>query len=241
MEEFQRTQLAFASHIRDPQQHPAPEGLEDRRMAIYRELMFNNLLGFLTNGFPVLSAIYSQQAWQRLARRFFAKHPCQSPYFVHIADEFLAFVCAEENLTADDFPFVPELAHYEWLELSLSVREAKPCAPMAPGTVQLSPLAEVVSYHYPVHLIGPDCIPQQPLEQPVFLVVYRDSKHNVAFMLVNQVTAHLLAQIQQQPASLDALVKLMQLALPQLNQEDVARSTQETLDKLLHQGILSLH
>jgi hypothetical protein len=41
--EFQQKQYAFAAHIRDPEQNPAPAGVEDRRMAIYRELFFNNL------------------------------------------------------------------------------------------------------------------------------------------------------------------------------------------------------
>ena len=41
---FQEQQYAFAAHIRDPQNVPAPEGIEDRRMAIYRELFFQHLL-----------------------------------------------------------------------------------------------------------------------------------------------------------------------------------------------------
>ena len=46
--EFQQKQYAFAAHIRDPENNPAPSGVEDRRMAIYRELFFNNLHNRLT-------------------------------------------------------------------------------------------------------------------------------------------------------------------------------------------------
>ena len=35
--DFQAKQFAFAAHIRDPQHVAAPDGIEDRRMAIYRE------------------------------------------------------------------------------------------------------------------------------------------------------------------------------------------------------------
>ena len=36
-------QTRFAGHIRDPRQVAAPDGIEDRRMAIYRDLFFNNI------------------------------------------------------------------------------------------------------------------------------------------------------------------------------------------------------
>ena len=52
-ERLRDLQLAFAAHIRDPQNRPAPAGIEDRRMAIYRELFFNNVRDLLGRGFPV--------------------------------------------------------------------------------------------------------------------------------------------------------------------------------------------
>ena len=36
--QFQQVQQAFIAHIKDPQQ-PVPAGIEERRMAIYRELL----------------------------------------------------------------------------------------------------------------------------------------------------------------------------------------------------------
>jgi len=44
---FQDKQYAFAAHIRDPENTVAPEGIEDRRIAIYRTLFFNNLNNLL--------------------------------------------------------------------------------------------------------------------------------------------------------------------------------------------------
>ena len=40
---FQDKQYEFAAHLRDPENVPAPDGIEDRRMGIYRELFYNNL------------------------------------------------------------------------------------------------------------------------------------------------------------------------------------------------------
>ena len=45
--DFQDKQYAFAAHIRDPDNTIEPEGIEDRRMAIYRTLFFNNLYNLL--------------------------------------------------------------------------------------------------------------------------------------------------------------------------------------------------
>ncbi len=57
--EFQQKQYAFAAHIRDPENNPAPDGVEDRRMAIYRELFFNNLHNLLGSTFPVIKSCSS--------------------------------------------------------------------------------------------------------------------------------------------------------------------------------------
>ena len=54
---FQEAQRHFAAHIRNPDLNSAPSGIEDRRMSIYRELFYNNVESFISNGFPVLRSI----------------------------------------------------------------------------------------------------------------------------------------------------------------------------------------
>ncbi len=51
---FIEIQNEFMAHIRKPSQNKKPQGIEDRRMAIYRDLFFNNIVGFISSGFPVL-------------------------------------------------------------------------------------------------------------------------------------------------------------------------------------------
>ena len=48
-----------------------------------------------------------------------------------------------------------------------------------------------------MHRIGPDYLPEQPGEQPTYLVVYRDLNDEVHFLELNPVTAHLLQLISQ--------------------------------------------
>lgn len=202
--DFKHVQYSFAAHLRDPQAHARPADVEDRRMAIYRNLFYNNIEGFLSSGFPILRKLYSDSNWHRLVRDFFAHHKSQSPYFAEIAQEFLKYLQDEHKPQPQDPPFLRELAHYEWVELALSVLDAEPDwetidaqGDLLDGRPALSPLAWLLSYQYPVHKIGPNFRPDKPGEQPTYLLVYRDAQDKLGFMEVNPVTARLVALLSE--------------------------------------------
>jgi hypothetical protein len=214
---FTQQQYAFAAHIRQPDRNPAPEGIEDRRMAIYRELFYNNVEGFLSSGFPVLRELMDDKSWHAMARDFFANHHCHSPLFMEISREFLAYLEQERGEREDDFPFLRELAHYEWVELALSIAEAEPAQIDAPhgdlleAVPLLSGLAWPLSYHYPVHRICGDFQPETPADEPVYLMVYRDSGDEVGFMELNAISARLFSLLQDD-SSLTGRQALEQIA-----------------------------
>jgi hypothetical protein len=243
MKSLRQTQHAFIQHIKNPQANPFNGGIEDRRLKIYRELFFNNILGFLSSGFPVLKSLYSEQQWQVLARKFFIEHECRSPYFIDISKEFVEYLSSEYELGEFDPPFMRELAHYEWLELDVSVRQSHQIAKAWDGhskitRVQMSDLASLVSYQYPVHQISTDFQPSHASEI-VYLVVYRDATDEVNFTLVNTVSAHLLNTILQQGvATFDLLSKTMIDAMPQLEVQQIKVSLEQVLHQLLKQEIL---
>ena len=64
------------------------------------------------------------------------------------------------------------------------------------GVPELSPLAQLHSYNYPVHKIKPSFQPKYPSEQPTFLVIYRNRKDKVGFMELNPITAMLVGLIE---------------------------------------------
>jgi|TARA_B110000238_G_C16026857_1_gene395637 hypothetical protein len=243
MNSLRQTQHAFIQHIKNPEANPFNGGIEDRRLKIYRELFFNNILGFLSSGFPVLKSLYSEQQWQVLARKFFIEHECRSPYFIDISKEFVEYLSSEYELGEFDPPFMRELAHYEWLELDVSVRQSHQIAKAWDGHskithVQMSDLASLVSYQYPVHQISTDFQPSHASEI-VYLVVYRDATDEVNFTLVNTVSAHLLNTILQQGvATFDLLSKTIIDAMPQLEVQQIKVSLQQVLHQLLKQEIL---
>lgn len=204
--DFQTLQRRFAAHLRNPQNHSAPGDIEERRLDIYRTLFFNNVNGFITQGFPVLYSILDAQRWQRLVRTFFDQHACQTPYFLEIPQEFVTFLASGQGLEEGDPPFLLELAHYEWMELVLDASTEQfpttgfhPEGDLLRAIPQLSPLHVVLSYQYPVHEICVEFQPQTPLSQPLWLLVYRDRADQVRFMEINAPTARLLQLIEENP------------------------------------------
>ncbi len=207
---FSQRQYEFAAHIRDPEHNPAPSDIEDRRMGIYRELFYKNVEGFLSNSFPVLRELMDDGSWHAMARDFYAKHRCHSPLFLEIPREFLDYLEREREEHAGDPPFLRELAHYEWVELALSVAESEDpegqtrsgAADVSSGNFLdeiplVSSLAWPLSYRYPVHRIRPDYLPETPGEEPTYLLVYRDADDEVGFIEINAVSARLFALLQE--------------------------------------------
>ena len=202
--DFQKKQFAFAAHIRDPENVPAPQGVEDRRMAIYRDLFFNNLRNLLGNMFPVLKKLHTADHFENFIRQFMQRHRAETPYFLQLPEEFLGFLQDEYKLRDDDYPFLIELAHYEYAELALSISEdANDLTGVdADGDLLInvpikSELAWLYAYQYPVHQISTDYIPDKAAEQPVFLAVYRGDNDKVGFLELNAMSAKLLEAIEQ--------------------------------------------
>jgi hypothetical protein len=196
-------QMAFAAHLRNPQQFPAPAGLEDRRLQIYRDLFFNNVSKLLAGNFPVLKKIYNETAWRQLIREFYTEHRAHTPLFPELPKEFLRYVQEQRISRAGDPPFLLELAHYEWVELALSLdtheldeMHANPAGDLLQGIPVLSPLAWPLAYRFPVHRISPDFQPQQAPPEPTRLLAWRNRSDQVKFMEINPVTWLLLEKLQ---------------------------------------------
>ncbi len=202
--DFKEKQAEFAAFIRDPANNPCPEDVKRQRMETYRDLFFNNVDSFLSSNFPVLRRILDDRQWFELAQDFFGSHACRSPYFSEIPEEFLDFLQNERD-RPDDYPFLLELAHYEWVEMALSIAKDHVDPPdtefidkLPDRRVAVSPLAWPLAYRFPVQQISPQFLPEQIPDQPTYLVVYRDFDDAVHFLQINAMTFTLLQKIQQQ-------------------------------------------
>jgi len=195
---FQEFQVAFARHIRDPRRTPRPTGVPARRMAVYNELLYNNLEGFLLACFPVSRRILGERRWPKLVRGFFRDARCHTPYFREIPREFVRWLL--DGGSPLPLPsWFGELAHYEWTELAVDVMETLPAefeadGDLLKGTPVLAPALMNLSYHWPVHRISPQWRPRKPAA--THLLVYRDGDDEVQFMALNPVSARLVSLLQ---------------------------------------------
>ena len=241
---FQDFQRAFGRHLRDPQHAPRPPGVPARRMAVYNELLFNNICGFLDSCFPVCRTTLGEKRWLRLNRSFYRDWPSHTPWFREIPYEFVRYL--NETTIKQALPaWLAELAHYEWVELAVDIMDCPIPTHNLKGNLLvgqplLNPTLMNLSYQWPVHKIGPGNRPRKPL--PTHLLVYRNNQDEVQFIASNPVTAHLLellkdrtltgraaclqiAREMQHPAP-EALVSHGLAMLEQLRQQGVILGTQ---------------
>jgi len=245
---FKQIQQQFAAYIRSPDTNQPPTGIEARRLKVYRELFFNNVKGFLDTAFPVLKTLYSDSSWTALAQQFFSRYSCQSPYFLHIAEQFVLFL-QEYSPRADDPVFLAELAHYEWAELYIAtVVPDKPLPPLEASqlrsdqldntALQLSELAMLCAYQYPVQQICVDFQPSEP-QQPVFFLLYRNPEHDVKFVLLNQATLLLLNTLAEQPGlSFNGLIHTIAPQLPGLTLQQLQQGALPLVQDLAAKGAI---
>jgi len=243
--EFQQSQQQWATHLRNPEKHPAPEGIEERRIKIYQDLLYNNVENFLENNFPVLKKTYSETHWHAMARDFYERHSCHSPYFSEIGFEFLQYLSDERETQDGDPPFLLELAHYEWMELALDASEEEiptegynTNGDLLDEQPFFSPLMQILQYAYPVHQIGPDNIPTEPLPQPVFLIVYRNPENQVKFMEINHFTAQMVVLLQEKNFSGRECLQHIAEATQHPNPEVLIEGGVQTLQHLRQNSII---
>jgi len=178
--DFKKHQYEFTAHIRNPSDNKMPDGIEDRRMNIYRELFYNNIEGFIASGFPVIREIYS------------------------VSQEFIEYLENEREAQAEDPAGLLELAHYEWVEMALHVSDETISMDSVDANGDLltqrpvfSPVAWPLVYQFPVHTMGPDNLPSEAPAQPSYLVVYRNRNDLVRFLEINPITARLIGLLQE--------------------------------------------
>lgn len=241
MAEALRTQLyALASHVRDPDTHAPPPGIEDRRLAIYRELFHNSIEGLLAGNFPVIRKTMGDADWRALVRRFYADHRCRTPLFTEIGREFVQFLQDRDDVP----PWLHELAHYEWVELALQISDEPMPAHDPDGDLMRdplvpSPLAWALAYAWDVQRIGPGHRPDAPPAQPTLLLVRREACGDVRFSELSPLVFRLLQLLGTDPAP-SGETALRQLA-GEAGATDIATFLDEgraMLQRLHHEGVV---
>ena len=245
-EDFKQVQYQFTAHLRDPEKNPAPSEIEDRRMEIYRGLLYRNVQGFLASGFPVTRKLYNDEDWHKMVRDFFSNHQSHSPYFKDISKEFIDYLNNEREPQPEDPAFLLELTHYEWLEIAVSFLDVdidwktiNKQGNLLKEIPVLSPLIQLNRYEFPVHKIKPDFCPETAGEQPTYLLVYRDLEDKVGFMEMNPMTARLVELLaNNQDQTSEEILQGLAKEIPSLDENVVIHGGHTTLTQLQQKDII---
>ncbi len=212
--QFQQLQAQFLSYIRRPAAENAPAGFPVDRLDIYSELLYQKFDESLSACFPVMHSILQDNGWRMLVQDFIAEHPCQTPYYRKIPDEFVLYL-QQERQAVDDPPFLSELAHFEWLELALAMDAAEPVL-VAPLTARqllacvlvFNPVLNIVHYQWPVQQINRVYQPDTPPVTVTHILGCRDAEDNIRFISLSAATASLLLRLQNRQTALQALEEM---------------------------------
>lgn len=205
--DFQRYQLAFTQHLRQPKTAPKPTNMNAKGMAVYTEIVFNNIFDSVSACFPVAKKVLGLRVWKKLVREFFTHHQAQTPIFREIPQEFLSYLeirLKTNSVDGTNLPaFLNQLAHYEWIELALSMSNLDVGAStieldgdLLNGKPQLNVASELLQYDYPVHRISQKFKPTN--QESAYLLVFRDIANKVQFIELNAVTFRLLQLIKDE-------------------------------------------
>ncbi|RLV61023.1 DUF2063 domain-containing protein [Parashewanella curva] len=242
--QFIDVQNEFMAFIRDPSR-PLPAGMTEKRMKVYSELFFNNVHNFVSSGFPVLKSLYEEEDWNVIVRDFFINHDCHTPIFAEIAEEFLVFLQTRYQTKDTDPAFMLELAHYEWLELVVSIAQSRRnLEPLSVDDITEKPLclsdfARIAQYSYDVQHIDEDYQPSEPLEVPAFFCVFRDKQEEVRFLSLTPLTAQVLSYIEQaETTNYDELVAWLAGVYPQMEKENIQQGCLQLLTQMVEKEIV---
>lgn len=209
---FQKLQYLFAAHIRNPEQQPydaeqrlGTSEIEARRLRAYEHLFFNNVYDFFSNLFPVLKSIVGEARWAEIVREYMQKHQSRTPLFHELGQEFILFLQHEYESKDEDPDYMLEMAHYEWVELAVSIDEHESFARLNKDTSTvdavlddvyvLSSVAWPLAYEWPVHEISADNADMVKPDWVTTLLVYRDNDDQVQFMNLSPLLYELLQRI----------------------------------------------
>ena len=216
-------------------------------MQIYQDLVFRNLDSLLTSNFPVVQSIITSHHWEALIRGFIRDYRATTPHFPLLPQEFLGYLQGlyqSNDSIFDRYPFIWELAHYEWVELDVQIAETPEptrvtTTAQADDVLELNATAHVLAYEWPVHQIGPEFIPTERPETHTFLTVFQNAEADCEFMSLTPLAALLLENIEHHAAcSLADHAAILAQQHDTLSHQSLFDDTVNLVDRMRTKGLV---
>lgn len=239
---LQQYQLAFTQHLRDPKQHKRPKGVASDGIAVYEEIVFNNIFASVSACFPVAQKVSGKRRWLHLVRSFFRDHAADSPLFRHIPAAFVDYL--KQHEASLDIPaYLSSLCHYEWIELAVATNNQQSDwlaididGDLLDSRPVFNPALELLDYASDVHKISARYKPTEPVSTQ--LLVYRDAEDRVNFVELNVVTFSLIALLLDQKLTGRQALQQISQQLDHAEPENVVQFGLQILEDFKRQGII---
>jgi hypothetical protein len=243
--EFIRLQRQFTRHLRSPQTVPAPAGHEARRLAIYTNAVFSNVEGLLAGNYPRIKGLMPADEWQEMVRDYVIRHRSEASAFIDVTREFLKYL-ESERVIDGRWPFLCELAHFDWLETCVGADERRldfsgvsRDGDLMEGVPVANPIMQMVEYRFPVHAINAEYRPQQAPALMTQIAAFRDPQNLYGFLDLNAATAALLKSvINNKTDSGKALVERMADEMQDHDQQAIRAAGIQILERMHKRGVI---
>lgn len=212
--------------------------VECSKLALYEELIFNTVRDTLQNIYPFTYALLSRNgddkaAWETLVEHYRRERPNRSYKLMGAVSGFHQYLPIQRELL-EKFPFLPDLALYEWLEMEvMNLPDSPPLLGLLSQIPEIEDFSafcpvwnsakrlQAFNYNIPALL---DELKQtkepQALESfppgPVNILVYRDPETlDARFFCLNDLSASLI-RLSEDGSSYGQSLSALKLALPAL-------------------------
>jgi hypothetical protein len=174
------------------------------RLALYRRLIRNNLVGVTERMLPRTRARLDAAAPGAFAASFATfldEAGPRTPYLRDVPGEFLAWVLPRWSARADLPAWLGELARHEWTEFQLAAEPTDPPPPPVTEVALERPLVlrgpvRVLRYAFAVHEL-PAAVEDrsEPRAEPTALLAYRSAEHEVLYLKLHPALAMLTEEL----------------------------------------------
>lgn len=152
-----------------------------KKLETYRTLVKNTLYDILNKIYPYTKTLF-KKGWNELLSRYIEDYPPTSPILNKVAECLPEFLSRQKNIVKK-YPFINELAKYEWLEVEIYERDGVPTrrrkGEKNKGLI-LNPIHEICKFEYPIPEIIERLVDKRKMgkitKQPTNVLIYRDPK-----------------------------------------------------------------
>jgi len=147
-----------------------------KRISVYRDLVKTSFADVLSKIYPHTKKVIGNK-WKHLLSEYIQFYPPDSP-LLHMVGEKLPKYLQKQKDIIKKYPFISEIAEYEWNELEIAEIEIKLDSKKEKGMLYLNHASKICSFNYQIPLFAELLEENKSLKNiqksPTNVIFYRD-------------------------------------------------------------------